>query len=949
MGGTIPVLDWYIDNRPTSRLQITVEQYDRAFQQLNVGTFDYYGYDINSFYAAFEKWSLKNKTVLIWGLASCNCEAMALWQGASHVYVVDYNKPTCEHDRITVINIDELTQSNIQTDIAISFSSFEHDGLGRYGDPLNPNGDLDAMQMAYRHLKDDGCLWLGVPQGLDCLVWNAHRIYGEKRLPLLLKGWTVVDVFEQGSREGHSLGTYWIQPLMILKKDRWNMNRSDKDGVLKKMRVSEFSFDTVSLGDNLSLVHSSPTESLFQDGLSYHRHGDLTNASLHYQGVLELEPRHAGALHSLGIIALAQEDHSLAISYFEKALAICDSKAVYWNNYGVALLEIRRFVEAENAFEKAISLNENYVDGWSNLGRAQIEQKRYVNANKSLRNAIRLAPDHPEVHLHLIDYFLATHQENEAILLCRHLLKKRDATIRTKIRLGESLLQLERHEEALPVFEELHQSLPDHVEILRGLGQIYAELHQPAQSRATIQKIATLRMSHPLASWQHLSYCPTVFDETEDVETYWKSLHHELDILLEKQVTFDWRTAATNAVLPSFHLAHHGKCCRDIREKFATIYKQSFLHERPIFIPKAKIRVGFFSSPGNEDGLLRGTAGIIQQLDPQRFESFVFCFAASQERCRHILPDERICIVSLPRHFENASQIVRQTGCDIIYYWKVEPGTWNPFFAMTRPAPIQCTSWGTLGTSGFDAIDYYLTSPLMEPENVVVLSHYTERVEVLATFPMFEPRGRMPNSVSRNEFGLPQNGAIYFCPHRISKYHPSFDVLLKQILERDTNGYLVLKVHSHESTAAKQLKRRMTKHLGESLMRRVIFLGQLPHEQYRRLFSLATAVLDSPVFTGGYTAYDAFSMGIPMVTMPGEIGVQTFTSGFYRKLSMPEMITRSPEQYVESAVKLGTDRDFRENVSRGILSRCDVLFEEGLAVREFERFFEKAVQKELAR
>lgn len=218
MGGTIPVLNWYFDERAFQPLRITAEQYRIAFQQFNERTFDYYGRDIHSFYAAFEKYRLKDKTVLIWGLASCNCEAMALWQGASHIYVVDYNKPICEHEQITVMNLDELTRSNLQVDIAISFSSFEHDGLGRYGDPLNPDGDLEAMRIAARHLKDDGCLWLGIPQGLDCLVWNAHRIYGEKRLPLLLKSWVMEDVFEQEPPKGQPLGTYEIQPLMILHK-----------------------------------------------------------------------------------------------------------------------------------------------------------------------------------------------------------------------------------------------------------------------------------------------------------------------------------------------------------------------------------------------------------------------------------------------------------------------------------------------------------------------------------------------------------------------------------------------------------------------------------------------------------------------------------------------------------------------------------------------------------
>ncbi|MDR2594708.1 MAG: DUF268 domain-containing protein [Fibromonadaceae bacterium] len=217
MNNQIPVLYWYFDERNDSKIRNSAEDYKKAFESLENRTFGYYGKDINSFYAAFERYSLKGKSVLIWGLAGLNCEAMALWQGAEHVYIVDYNKPICEHNKITVMNHEELIKSGIKTDVAISFSSFEHDGLGRYGDPLNPNGDLEAMQTAKNFLKDDGFMLFGVTQGKDCLVWNAHRIYGEIRLPLLLKGWKTEAVFEQESQAGQPLG-YLIQPLMVLRK-----------------------------------------------------------------------------------------------------------------------------------------------------------------------------------------------------------------------------------------------------------------------------------------------------------------------------------------------------------------------------------------------------------------------------------------------------------------------------------------------------------------------------------------------------------------------------------------------------------------------------------------------------------------------------------------------------------------------------------------------------------
>lgn len=38
-------------------------------------------------------------------------------------------------------------------DFAVSYSSWEHDGLGRYGDPIDPWGDIKAMQRAACYVK----------------------------------------------------------------------------------------------------------------------------------------------------------------------------------------------------------------------------------------------------------------------------------------------------------------------------------------------------------------------------------------------------------------------------------------------------------------------------------------------------------------------------------------------------------------------------------------------------------------------------------------------------------------------------------------------------------------------------------------------------------------------------------------------------------------------------
>ena len=53
----------------------------------------------------------------------------------------------------------------------------EHIGLGRYGDPLDPDGDLKAIAELTRSLSPGGNLLFVVPVGKQKLAFNAHRIY----------------------------------------------------------------------------------------------------------------------------------------------------------------------------------------------------------------------------------------------------------------------------------------------------------------------------------------------------------------------------------------------------------------------------------------------------------------------------------------------------------------------------------------------------------------------------------------------------------------------------------------------------------------------------------------------------------------------------------------------------------------------------------------------------
>jgi hypothetical protein len=53
----------------------------------------------------------------------------------------------------------------------------EHIGLGRYGDPLDPQGSLRAASELQRILSPGGELYLSTPVGRERVCFNAHRVF----------------------------------------------------------------------------------------------------------------------------------------------------------------------------------------------------------------------------------------------------------------------------------------------------------------------------------------------------------------------------------------------------------------------------------------------------------------------------------------------------------------------------------------------------------------------------------------------------------------------------------------------------------------------------------------------------------------------------------------------------------------------------------------------------
>ncbi len=100
----------------------------------------------------------------------------------------------------------------------------KHIGLGRYGDPIDPDGDLKAIGELKRVVKPGGSILFVVPVGKPVVIFNAHRIYDAAAVVKLFDGFSLKDFslvkdnnefiqntgIEEASIQNYGCGCFWF-------------------------------------------------------------------------------------------------------------------------------------------------------------------------------------------------------------------------------------------------------------------------------------------------------------------------------------------------------------------------------------------------------------------------------------------------------------------------------------------------------------------------------------------------------------------------------------------------------------------------------------------------------------------------------------------------------------------------------------------------------------------
>ena len=232
------------------------------------------------------------------------------------------------------------------------------------------------------------------------------------------------------------------------------------------------------------------------EALQLHRQGRLAQAEPLYRQVLAVAPRHAEALHMLGMVALQQRRFHEADRLIAESLAISPDSIAALNNRAGVLQALGRLDEALTSYDKALALRPDFAQALNNRGNVLKDLGRSEEALASYDGALAIRPDYAEA---LNNRAVALGQLGRceaALASCDQALAIKPEYPEALNNRGNALHELGRVAEALACYDRAFELKPGYVDALNNRGNALLWLRRVAEALVSFDRALELKPDH---------------------------------------------------------------------------------------------------------------------------------------------------------------------------------------------------------------------------------------------------------------------------------------------------------------------------------------------------------------------------------------------------------------------------------------------------------------------
>jgi predicted O-linked N-acetylglucosamine transferase (SPINDLY family) len=235
-----------------------------------------------------------------------------------------------------------------------------------------------------------------------------------------------------------------------------------------------------------------------------------------------------------------------------------------------------------------------------------------------------------------------------------------------------------------------------------------------------------------------------------------------------------------------------------------------------------------------------------------------------------------------------------------------------------KPAPIQVTWLGFPATSGVKTIDYRITDHYADPEGMTEHLNVETLWRLPGMFCCYKAHENSPAPIDHPP--SEDNGYVTFgCFNNFARVSDGTLDSWAKILARVPDARLLLEIVGIENASFKSdiEKRLVSRGLP---IERVILEARKRENQYV-LYNRIDIALDPFPSNGGTTSMDTLWMGVPLITKAGDQFFARLGTTILGHAGLPELIAQTPDEYVDLAVNLATDRSRLRNLRHRLRER----------------------------
>ena len=540
-------------------------------------------------------------------------------------------------------------------------------------------------------------------------------------------------------------------------------------------------------------------------------------------------------------------------------------------------------------------------------------------------------------------------------------------------KIAYSHLRNKNYSKSIELFNKILTHYPENLSVLRNLLHAYAFSGDFNNAENTIKKVIKINEKEPYvyqfyasilksqdkideminlieeglnknlmnSKWKYQKELlfPVVVKDNQEINKFREKINNCYDQILENNEQLDYDNDQIIQT-PHYESSYNQHDNLDLNIKSVKALRKIYKELNENFVTEKneneKIKIGFISEFFTSHTIGKLFKNIIFSLDQTKFDIFIFHSKKTKvgNIFNEFIEKEKsgfLKNVRLPEKLSEKINFFKEEKFNILFYPDIGMSIEMYYLSLIRLAKYQIMSWGHPETTGSESIDYFLCSKSLITEETS--KSYSEKLLLMDHLPMIYEIPKIQNKINDNE--LSKNN-IYSCPQTIFKFHPDFDYILAEILNRDKKGVLYLIKDNNKIYYNKLIER--FKKIENFDLERVIFLDPLSRDNYINHLGTSSVLLDPLYFGAGNSFHESMVYGTPTVTLPTKFIKSRIVSAAYIQMEIESPpIVKNKNEYVELATEIANKKNLLDTKKYYQIKAREKLFNTFKAGEEFNK------------